>query len=71
MSDQKRKWRPQSKKKKRGKNLSPRNMKACHIVGTALLQSVAEIGTQSTVNNRRKTLHELSPHIPQKRRKGT
>jgi hypothetical protein len=40
-------WRPPSKKKKRGKNQSPRNRKACHSVGTALLKSVAEIGTQS------------------------
>jgi hypothetical protein len=33
---------PPSKKKKRGKNLSPRNRKACHSVSTALLKSVAE-----------------------------
>jgi hypothetical protein len=39
--------RPPSKKKKRGKNLSPRNTKACHRISTALLKSVAEIGTQS------------------------
>jgi hypothetical protein len=31
----------QAKKKKRGKNLSPRNRKACHSVSTALLKSVA------------------------------
>jgi hypothetical protein len=30
------------------------------------MQSIAEIGTQSAMNNSRKTLHELSPHIPQK-----
>jgi hypothetical protein len=35
----------ESKKKRRGKNLSRRNRKACHSVSTALLQSVAEIGT--------------------------
>jgi hypothetical protein len=29
----KKQWRPPSKKKK-GKNLSPRNMKACHSVST-------------------------------------
>jgi hypothetical protein len=57
---------PPSKKKKRGKNLSPRNRKACHSASTALLQSVAEIGTQSTMKSSRKTLHKLSPHIPQK-----
>jgi hypothetical protein len=30
----------------RGENLSPRNRKACHSMSTAILQSVAEIGTQ-------------------------
>jgi hypothetical protein len=45
-------WRPQSKKKKRaGKNLSPRNRKAYHSISIALLQSVAEIGTRSTTKN--------------------
>jgi hypothetical protein len=34
----KKQWRPPSKKKKRGKNLSPRNMKACHNIGIALLK---------------------------------
>jgi hypothetical protein len=33
-------------KEERGKNLSPRNGKACHSIITALMQSVAEIGTQ-------------------------
>jgi hypothetical protein len=47
----KKQWRPPSKKMKRGKNLSPRNMKACHNVTTALLQSVAEIATQSTMKS--------------------
>jgi hypothetical protein len=57
--------RLQSKKTKRerGKNLSPRNRKACHSVGTALLKSVAEIGTQSAMKSSRKTLHELTSHI--------
>jgi hypothetical protein len=36
----------------------------------ALLQSVAEIGTQRTMKSKRKTLHELSPRIPQKTPKG-
>jgi hypothetical protein len=40
------------------------NMKACHIISTALLQSVAKIGTQRTMKSMRKTLHELSPHTP-------
>jgi hypothetical protein len=57
---------PPSKKKKRGENLSPRNMKACHSVSTTLLQSIAEIETRSTMKSSRKTLHELSPHIPPK-----
>jgi hypothetical protein len=35
------------------KNLSPRNRKACHSVGTALLESVAEIGTQSAMKSSR------------------
>jgi hypothetical protein len=62
----KKQWRPPSKQKKRGKNLSPRNRKACHSISTALLQSVTEIRTQSTMKGSRKTLHELSPHIPPK-----
>jgi hypothetical protein len=48
-------------KGKRGKSLSPRIRKACHSIVTALLQSVAEIGTQSTMKSSRKTLHEFSP----------
>jgi hypothetical protein len=57
----------QAKRRKEGKIfLSPRNRKACHNVGTALLKSVAEMGTQSAMKSSRKTLHELSPHIPQK-----
>jgi hypothetical protein len=38
-SYKKKQWRPLSKKKKRGKNLSPRNRKACHSVGTSALPS--------------------------------
>jgi len=34
----KKQWRPPSKKKKRGKNLSPRNRKACHSTSTAFLK---------------------------------
>jgi hypothetical protein len=64
-------WRPPSKTKKRGKNLSPKNTKACHSISIALLQSVAEVRTQSTMHNNKKTLHEFSSNIPQKRRKGT
>jgi hypothetical protein len=56
----------QAKRMKRGKNLSPRNRKECHSISTALLQSIAEIGTQSAMKGSRKTLHELSPHISQK-----
>jgi hypothetical protein len=56
ISYKKKEWRPPSKKKKRGKNLSPTNRKACHSVSTALLKSVAEIGTQSAMKSR-KTLH--------------
>jgi hypothetical protein len=54
ISYKKKQWRPPSKKKKRGENLSPRNMKACHNVSTALLKSVAEIGTQSAMKSTRK-----------------
>jgi hypothetical protein len=60
-------------KKKGGKNptgLSPGNGNAGHSISTALLQSVAEIGTQSTMKISRKTLHEFSPNIPQKTSKG-
>jgi hypothetical protein len=53
-------------KEEKRKNLSPRNRKACHSVGTALLKSVAEIGTQSDMKSSRKTLHELTSHIPPK-----
>jgi hypothetical protein len=54
------------KEKEGGKNLSPRNRKACHSVNTALLKSVAEIGTQSAMKSTRKTLHEFTSHIPPK-----
>jgi hypothetical protein len=53
-------------KKKRGKNLSPGKRKACHSVSTALLKSVAEIGTQRAMKSSKKTLHEFTSHIPQK-----
>jgi hypothetical protein len=39
-------------------------MKACHSIGSALLKSVAEIGTQSVMKSNRKTLHEFTSHIP-------
>jgi hypothetical protein len=55
-----------SKTKKRGKNQSPGNRKACHSVSTALLKSVAEIEIQSAMKSSRNTLHELKKHIPQK-----
>jgi hypothetical protein len=62
----KRQHKPPSKNKKRGKNLSPRNRKACHSISISLLHDIAEIRTQSTSKSSTKTLHELSPHIPQK-----
>jgi hypothetical protein len=62
ISYKKKHLRPPNKKKKRGKNLSPRNRKACHR--HALLKSVAEIGTQSAMKSSRKTLHEFTSHIP-------
>jgi hypothetical protein len=53
----KKKHKPPSKiKKKRGKNLSPGNKKACHSISTALMQSIAEIGAQSTMKSSIKTL---------------
>jgi hypothetical protein len=50
-------------KEEERENLSPRNMKACHSVGTALLKSVAEIGTQSNDINiiPRSRAHYISP----------
>jgi hypothetical protein len=45
----KKQWRLPSKKKNRGKNLSPRNRKACYSVDTAVLKSVAEIGAPSAM----------------------
>jgi hypothetical protein len=50
-SYKKKQHEPPSKKAKRGKHLSPRNRKACHSIGTALLQSIVEIGTQSTMKS--------------------
>jgi hypothetical protein len=64
ISYKKKQWRPPSKKKKRGKNLTPRNRKACHRVSTALLKSVAEIGTQSAMKIGINNLHEFTSHIP-------
>jgi hypothetical protein len=66
VSYKKKQWRPPSKKKKRGKNISRRNRKACHNIDTALLKSVPEIGTHSAMKSSRKTLHEFTSHIPQK-----
>jgi hypothetical protein len=51
---------------RREENPSPRKRKACHSISTAFLQSVTEIGTQSTMKSNRKTLHKFSPHIPPK-----
>jgi hypothetical protein len=65
-SHKKKQHRPPSKKKKREKNLSPRNMKACQNINNALLQSIGEIGTRSTMKSNKATFHELSPKIPQK-----
>jgi hypothetical protein len=53
-------------KDEKRKRPSPRNRKACHSLGTALLKSVAEMGTRSAMESSRKTLHELSPHNPRK-----
>jgi hypothetical protein len=56
------------KKKKRTKNpigLSKGNTEAWHIISTALLSSIAKIGTQSTIKSNRKTLQESSRHIRQ------
>jgi hypothetical protein len=61
---------PPSKKQKRGNNLSPRNKKACHIITTVLLQSVAEIGTYSVMKSSKRMLHEFTSHIPPKTPKG-
>jgi hypothetical protein len=61
----------QAKRRKEEKNQSPRNMKACHSVNTALLQSISEIGTHnSTMKSSIKTLHEFTSHIPPKTPKG-
>jgi hypothetical protein len=65
-SYKKKQHKPPSEKKKRGKKLYPRNTKACHNISTALLKSITEIGTQSTMKSSKKTFHELSPHIPPK-----
>jgi hypothetical protein len=64
ISYKKKQWRPPNKKKKRGKNLSPRNRKTCHSVITALLKSVTEIGTQSAMKSSKNTLHAFTSHIP-------
>jgi hypothetical protein len=62
MSYKKKQHKAPSKKKKRGKNLSLRNRKACHSISTALLQSVAEIGTQRTMKSSRRTSHHITSH---------
>jgi hypothetical protein len=49
--------RHQAKRRQKKKNLSPRNRKACHSISTTLLQSIADVGTQSTMESSRKTLH--------------
>jgi NACalpha-BTF3-like transcription factor len=59
----------QAKRRKEEINLSPRNMKACHSVSTALLQSVVDMGTQSTMKSNIKTSHEFTSHIPRKKAK--
>jgi hypothetical protein len=41
-------------------------MMVCHSSNTALMYTVAEIGTQSTMKRSKKTLHEFSPHKPPK-----
>jgi hypothetical protein len=48
--------RSPSQEKNGGKYISPRNMKACHNIITALLQSAAEIGTQSTMKSSKNNL---------------
>jgi hypothetical protein len=55
----KKQHKPPGKKKKRGKNLSPRNRKACHSISTALLQGIAEHFIFETVAERRRTLRLL------------
>jgi hypothetical protein len=69
ISYKKKQWRPPSKKKRGNREnpmgLSPRNREVCHSIGTALLQSIAKMGTQSNMKSSRKTLQELSLHIPQ------
>jgi hypothetical protein len=64
----KRQWRPPSKKKKYGKNVSPRNRKTCHSVSTALMQSVAKIGTQSTMKIAERRCMNSRRTSPKKRR---
>jgi hypothetical protein len=44
------------RRKQEKKNLSPRKRKACDSVSTALMESVAEIGTQSTMKSSIKTV---------------
>jgi hypothetical protein len=55
-SFKKKQGRPPSKKKNRGKKLSPRNIKACNNISIALLKNVAEIGTQSAMKSNIKTV---------------
>jgi hypothetical protein len=47
-------------------SLSPRDKKAVSSISAAFLQSIAKVGAQGTVWNRRKTLHELPAHFAQK-----
>jgi hypothetical protein len=73
MSYKTKKWKPPSKKERRGRNptrgLSPRIRKACHSISTALLQGIAKIEGVSTMKSSRKTSRNSRRTFPQKRRR--
>jgi hypothetical protein len=69
--NKKKQWRPPSKRKKRGKKPKPKEQEGTPQRQYCPLESVAEKGTQSAMKSNKKTLHEFTSHIPQKRRKGT
>jgi hypothetical protein len=64
-------WKPPGKKEQGGRDPtghSPRNKTACHSMSTALSQSVAKIGTQSTMKSSRKTVARVLAAHPLKRK---
>jgi hypothetical protein len=57
-------YQTRRKREENPTGLSLRDREACHSMDTALLQSITDIGIQSTTKSSKKMLHEFSPHQP-------